>query len=608
MNQSARPKYTFTLDKPDNLVELFEQAVARFADKEWMGTKNRDGQYEWITYGQAAERIDNCRAGLAGLGVGPGDSVGIIDNNSVAWAVAGFATYGLRARFVPMYKVELEKTWKYIVKDSLVKVLFVAGQDIYDKVKNWPSEIESLKKIIRIEGDGPDTMADLEAAGSRSPVKAVRPDPDEIAGLIYTSGTTGDPKGVLLSHGNFSSNVHSIQKVYSNLDHTVRTLSFLPWAHSYGQTAELNLMIKLGGSTGFAESPQTIVSDIAVVKPNFLVAVPRVFNRIYDGLNARMKERGGIAKLLFDMGVAAGQKRRTLARKGKTSAVANLKYSIADKIVFAKIREQFGGRLAQSASSSAALNPGIAEFFFDIGIAIYEAWGMTEISPAGACNGPGAYKIGSCGRAIDKVIFEIDKSVVDDPNGREGELIVYGPNVMKGYHNKPEETRATMTEDGGLRTGDRAYIDEDGYLYITGRIKEQFKLENGKFVYPAAMQEEITVVPCVEQVMIYGLNRPFTIAIVVPDFAVMSRIAAERGLSTEPAQIVSDPSLKEYMQNEITSHLKGKFGSYEIPRRFLFLAEGFTLQNGLLTQTFKLKRQEVIKRYQDQVEALYAAE
>ncbi|MBP7738505.1 MAG: long-chain fatty acid--CoA ligase [Spirochaetes bacterium] len=606
MEQTTKQRYSYVLDKPDNLVEMFEETLSKFGDKEWMGTKNGSGVYEWVTYKQVAKRIDNLRAGLASLGVGEGDSVGIIDNNSVAWATACFATYGLCAKFVPMYKVELPKIWKYIVEDSNVKVLFVSGQDIFDKVKEWPGEVKTLLKVIRIEGTGPGTMDELEKTGEGKPVKAKHPGPDDVAGLIYTSGTTGDPKGVLLTHGNFTSNAHAIIKILKVLDENVRTLSFLPWAHSYGQTGELNVVMRLGGSTGFAESPQTIVDDIAVVKPNFLVAVPRVFNRIYDGLCARMNETGGLAKALFTMGVAAGRRRRELAAEGKKSAIVNMKLAFADKIVFSKIRARFGNNLKNCISSSAALSPVIAEFFFDIGIPIYEAWGMTEISPGGTMNSPSEYKIGSCGKALDKVTLFIDRSVIeDDPNGREGELVIYGPNVMKGYHNKPEETRATMTDDGGLRTGDRAFVDQDGFMYITGRIKEQFKLENGKFVFPVAMQEEITLLPVVEQTMIYGLNKPYTICLVYPDFAVMKKIAEQNRWPAEPQEMVKHPDACAYIEKEITGHLKGKFGSYEVPKKFLILSEGFTLQNGLLTQTFKLKRKEVLKRYEAEIEALY---
>lgn len=594
-----------TLDKPDNLVEMFEESVARFGGNLWMGTKNKTrDSYNWVTYDQVAQRIANLRGGLAHLGIRKGDAVGIIANNRVAWAAACYATYGLAGRYVPMYEAELEKTWRYIIEDAAVRVLIVSKPEILAKVNGWPDEIETLNHVVLIDGQGEGSMAALERLGKDNPVTAVYPAADDIAGLIYTSGTTGSPKGVLLSHGNLTSNVHASTKAYPQLDENLRTLSFLPWAHSYGQTAELHLLMRLGGSTGFAESPQTIVDDLALVKPTFLVAVPRVFNRVYDGLNAKMNEQGGLAKKLFDMGVNAGIERRRLKKEGRTSITNNLKLKIADAVVFKKIREKFGGRLMYSLSSSAALSPHIAEFFEDVGIPVYEAWGMTELSPAGTINSPQHNRLGSAGRPIDKVRLVIDKTF-DSDNPEEGELIVYGPNVMKGYHNKPEETRATMTEDGGLRTGDRAYIDEDGYLHITGRIKEQFKLENGKFVSPATLEEEIKLLPCVEHTMIYGLNRPFTVCLVFPDFIVMDKLARQNGWPTEPAAMVADPAVQSTIENQILSHLKGKFGSYEIPKKFIILSEGFSIENGMLTQTFKLKRREVLRVYEPLITDAY---
>ena len=595
----------YTLDKPDNLVGMFEDSVARFGDNLWMGTKNKDKDgYDWVTYDQVGKRITDLRGGLAHLGIQKGDAVGIIANNRVEWAVACYATYSLAGRYVPMYEAELEKTWRYILEDAAVRVLFVSKPEILAKIKHWPDEIETLNHVVLIDGQGDGTMAALERHGEDNPVPAVYPDADDIAGLIYTSGTTGAPKGVLLSHGNFTSNVHAVAKAYPQLDENLRTLSFLPWAHSYGQTAELHFLMRMGGSTGFAESPLTIVDDLALVKPTFLVAVPRIFSRVYDGLNTKMNEQGGLAKTLFDMGVNAGSERRRLQKEGRTSLVNDLKLKIADAIVFKKIRDKFGGRLMYSLSASAALSPHLAEFFEDVGIPVYEAWGMTELSPCGTINTLQHNRLGTAGRAIDKVRMEIDKTF-DSENPEEGELIVYGPNVMKGYHNKPEETRATMTEDGGLRTGDRAYIDEDGYLHITGRIKEQFKLENGKFVSPATMEEEIKLLPCVEHTMIYGLNRPFTVCLVYPDFIVMDKLARENGWPTEPAAMIADPAVISTIENQILSLLKGKFGSYEIPKKFIILSEGFSVDNGMLTQTFKLKRREVLKAYQPMIEEAY---
>ena len=340
--------HTFTLDKPDNLIDWWEESAVKFADRRLLGTKNKNGVYEWVTYKEVGTRIDHLRTGLAQLGVNKGDVVGIIANNRVEWVVAAFATWGRIARFVPMYEAELVQIWKYIITDSQVKILFVSKPEIYEKIKDFPKDIPTLKHIFVIEAEGEHSMAAVEKLGSAQPVPPQRPNPDDIAELIYTSGTTGNPKGVLLSHGNFTSNSLAGLKMFPELlKNEALTLAILPWAHSYGQTGELYAMIHLGGAMGLAENPKTIVNDIIQVKPTFLVAVPQVFNRIYDGLWAKMNKEGGLAKTLFVMGIEAAKKKRELAEKGQSDFMTNLKFILADKIVFQKIRDRLGGRLME---------------------------------------------------------------------------------------------------------------------------------------------------------------------------------------------------------------------------------------------------------------------
>lgn len=594
----------YTLDKPDNLVDLFEESVLRYNGNPIFGTKGPDGEYLWSTYGEVAKRVDALRGGLASLGVTKGDAVGVIANNREEWAVIAFAVYGLGARYVPMYEAELVQVWKYIIADSALKILFVSKPEIYEKVKEFQKEIPILTHIYLIEGDGDASMKALEKKGAQNPVPSLHPDADDIAVLIYTSGTTGEPKGVLLSHGNFTSNAHAATKLYPEFNENDRTLPILPWAHSYGQTADLYSFIRLGASMGLAESLNTIAEDLGKVKPTFLIAVPRIFNRVYDGLWARMNEEGGLAKKLFVMGVESAKKKRALAAKGESSAWTNLKFKIADKIVFSKIRARFGGRLKGALTASAVMNIEIAHFFHDIGIPTYDCYGLTETSPAVTINSPSNNRLGSVGKPIDKVKVVIDKSLGDSEKD-DGEIIVYGPNVMKGYHNKPEETKKVMTEDGGFRTGDRGRLDEDGYLFITGRIKEQFKLENGKFVFPVSLEEDIMLVPLVEQAMIFGEARAYTVALIVPDFEVLEKYAREKGLPTDPAEMVENETIKALIGDEITRSLEGKYGHYEIPKKFIYLKENFSLENGTLTQTMKLKRRVVLEKYGKEIDGAY---
>ena len=592
-------------NEPDNLVTFLEGSVAKYPDRPLFGTKNSQGEYEWITYAEVGRRVDNLRAGLAGLGIGKNEAVGIIANNRTEWAIGAFATYGLGARWVPMYESELPYVWKYIITDSSIKILFVSKPEIYEQLKNFVNEIPTLEKILLIEGEGGNSMDGLEEDGERNPVPSIKPEPDDIAALIYTSGTTGDPKGVLLSHGNFSSNSHAGRKMYPELmANTGESLSILPWAHSYGQTAELYTMIYLGGSIGFMEDVKTLAADLIKVKPTWLIAVPRVFNKIYDGLWSKMNETGGLPRKLFVMGVESAKKRRELAGKGKSDFITNLKFKIADRIVFQKIRNGLGGRLMGSMTGSAMMNPEIALFFFDIGIPLYDCYGMSETSPAITMNSSVDYKLGTVGKPIERVRVVIDKSLGDE-NLDDGEIVVYGPNVMKGYHNKPEQTREVMTEDGGMRTGDRGRLDEDGFLHITGRIKEQFKLENGKFVFPSSLEEDICLVPYVENAMIYGEGRAYNVCLVIPDFLALEKYARKNNLPTDPGKLVEMEEIKELIGGEIVKSLQGKYGGYEIPKKFIYLAESFSLENGTLTQTMKLKRRVVLERYQGEIDAKY---
>jgi long-chain acyl-CoA synthetase len=383
-------------------------------------------------------------------------------------------------------------------------------------------------------------------------------------------------------------------------------ISILPWAHSYAQTAELYTFINLGGQLGFMESISTLGQDMLALRPTFIIAVPRVFNKIYDGIFAKMNQEKGLKKKLFFMAVESAKKKRELAAQGKSDLITNIKAVIGDRLVFSKIRERFGGRLRGAMTASAAMNPEIAGFFFDIGIPTYDCYGMTETSPAITMNSPAGYKLGSVGRAIDKVKVVIDQTVVEE-GATDGEIVAYGPNVMKGYHNKPEATAEVMTKDGGMRTGDRGRLDKDGYLFITGRIKEQYKLENGKFVFPASLEEDIRLIPSIENAMIYGENRPYNICIIIPDFQVLAKYAKDHGLAADPKELIKSKEVQDLITGEVNNALKGKYGGYEIPKKFLFLSENFSVDDGTLTQTLKVKRRVVLKNLQEQIDALYQA-
>jgi long-chain acyl-CoA synthetase len=409
---------------------------------------------------------------------------------------------------------------------------------------------------------------------------------------------------VKLSHRNLAYNVSAIHEVFP-MEPDDRSLCFLPWAHSFGQTVELHGLISMGASLGIAEAVDKIIANLAEVRPTLFFSVPRVFNRIYDGLHARMKEEGGLKQKLFEAAIDAAQQRRRLAQQGKSSAWLDLKLKILDGLVFSKVRERFGGRLKYAFSGGAAISREVAEFIDDLGITVYEGYGLSETSPIATMNYPGARKIGSVGKPIPGVEIEIDAAATEDPN--QGEVVIYGHNIMQGYHNLDEANAEVLVEkDGmrGFRSGDMGRIDEEGFLHITGRVKEQYKLLNGKYVVPTPLEEKIKLSPYISNVMVHGMNREYNVAVVVPDYEALKGWAKENGLDPDPAALAKNEKVRALMDDEV-NRLSADFKGYEKVRKIFVGEEDFTTENGMLTPTLKLKRRVVQQRYGDAIESLY---
>ncbi len=586
-----------------NLVALFESAEKKYASNPFFGTKNAEGRYGWETYQEIGQRIQHLRSGLADLGLQKGDRVGIISNNRSEWFIAEMATLSLGGWFIPMYEKELFSVWEYIINDAACKILFVSTKEIYEQIKDLTKTIPTLEHIILIEGTSKNSMQTLEEKSKTKTVPPIYPEPKDVAVIIYTSGTTGKPKGVMLSHGNlcFASQAgyHLYQEELN--EHTV-SFSHLPWAHSYAITAELHNSLQFGGSIAFLDTIKKMSTDIKTVKPTVLISVPRVFNQIYKRIHHKIKQENKIKQLLFHQAVKAAKKRFIT---GKTS----LSYRLLDKLVLQKIRDQLGGRLILSLTASAHMNAHVALFFYSIGIPTYDAYGLTESSPVITMNAPHAYRFGSVGKPVEHTNVVIDKSINENKRD-DGEIIVYGPQVMMGYYNRLEETKKVITEDGGLRTGDRGKFDNDGYLFITGRIKEQYKLQNGKYVFPATLEEDINALPYVAQSMVYGDGKEYNICIVVLDTENIHDWAEEMQLDIYPDELektLSNPGseINQFLSKSITASLKKRYPRYEIPRKYLFITEPFTHENGMLTQTMKIKRRTIKKRYHAEIRALY---
>ncbi|HQY62297.1 MAG: long-chain fatty acid--CoA ligase [Myxococcales bacterium] len=584
--------------KFETLVDIFENSIRTYPNNDLFGTK-KNGEWVWTTYLEFGKEVDACRAGLAALGVERGDRVTIVSNNRVEWAALAYACYGLGAAFVPMYEAQLAKEWEFIAKDCQAKVFVAATDAICEKAKGFLDSVPSITHIVSLDpatkagAAGDKVVSYASLLKEKKTVRSVRPATTDVAGFIYTSGTTGNPKGVRLSHNNIASNISAVHDVFP-MSASDRSLSFLPWAHVFGQTCELHALFSMGAGLALCESVEKIIDNLAETQPTVLMSVPRIFNRIYANVQKQISARPGFVQGLVKSALAARNKQRA----GEELELGEgLVLALTDAVVFSKVRARFGGRLRYAFSGGAAISTDVAEFIDGLGITVYEGYGLTETSPIACANYPGARKIGSVGKPLPGIRIDVSP---------EGELIVHGPNVMLGYHDRDEENAAVFTEDGGFRTGDMGRVDDKGFVFITGRIKEQYKLENGKYVVPTPLEEQIKLSPYVANVMVYGDNKPYNVALVVANVASVRAWGAENGVTeASDEKLIAHEKVRALFKAELDKYA-GKFKGFEDVKDYALTLEDFTTENGMLTPSLKLKRRAVLEKWKPTIEAIYA--
>jgi long-chain acyl-CoA synthetase len=596
------------------LAEVFERSTKANASRQLFGVK-KAGQWTWMTYAQFAHEVERLRAALAARGVGRGDKVAIISNNRVEWAAAAYASYCLGAAFVPMYEAQHPKEWEFIISDCGAKVLFVANETALAKAKPAFERLPALKNVIVIDGQTNgdarvETYTSLLAAARETGANGFTVQPTDVAGIIYTSGTTGTPKGVVLTHLNLASNVSAIPYLFP-ITKEDKSLAFLPWAHVFGQVCELHFLFSTGASIAIVDNVDKLLDYLAEVQPSVIMSVPRIFNRIYTAVHTQIASRPRPIQALVNKALAIAAKERS-GQRLDLPELALIK--LADKLVFSKVRARFGGRLRYAVSGGAALSTEVAEFIDSIGVTVFEGYGLTETSPVASANTPGGRKIGSVGRPIPGIRVEVDEATGETkpadghkPERFEGEIIIYGHNVMRGYYNRPEETAAVMTKDGGFRTGDMGYVDTQGFVFITGRIKEQYKLENGKYVVPTPLEERLKLSPYVLNAMVYGDNRPYNVGIVVANVPAVRKWAEEHSIavSADVDALLRDEKVKALFRKELAEQ-SGDFKGFESIQDFALIATDFTTDNGMMTPKMSLKRRQIIDTYKPLLDQLYA--
>jgi len=602
------------------LVEMQREACDKFAEQNlfWSKAPGSSDFDNRLSYGEFKSKVEVCSAALAERGVEKDSKVAIISRNTVDWAVAGFGAMALGAQVVPMYEQQGIKDWEYIINDSDAKVVLAGTKDILKQVK----DLDGIGKRAlgcfdsEVEADAPENFSSwLETAKEAEHTSTPEVSLDDIATLIYTSGTTGKPKGVMLSHRNISSNVLALRSRFGDDIYQAGKethLSFLPWAHVYGQTLELHFPLYCGQQLALVDSNKDLLDDIAKVKPSVLVSVPTFFLKIFDGVHNSIENGSTVKRLIFEQALKAAENRREMLDADESSVPTKLAHRVADTLVLSQVREKFGGNLKLCITGGSALDKGVQEFFNDIGVVILEGYGLTETAPIVASEMWGLTEKQQQGlRPLDNVTVVIcDKEGNPLPRGEKGEICVAGPNVMVGYHNLKDKTDEVLVEvelsadedgkDGTVRvfkTGDMGKLTSDGELKILGREKEQFKLDNGKFVVPGPIEDAIRLSGLVDQVLVYGLNHSHTVALVLPNLK-----ACKEELGSEDP---SDADLKELILKEIKNIQDVK--KYAIPQAVHILPqdEEFTIENGLLTPKHSLKRPTITEKYEDTLESLY---
>jgi long-chain acyl-CoA synthetase len=592
------------------LTQLFFTTVDRHAGLPAAFRSKVGGAWISITHKEALERVQAITVGLRELGIAPGDKIAIISENRPEWALADYACLCARATDVPIYPTLPANQTKYILNDSETVAVFCSTKMQLDKVLEVKAGLPRLKHVIVFDSaaaagrSGVKTLADLEAKGRAAPEQhpdwkheALAVEPEDLATLIYTSGTTGDPKGVMLSHHNIWSNVQACLQMIP-IGGGDECLSMLPLSHSYERMVDYTLF-QAGVIINYAESFDTVAANLQEVKPTVVLSVPRLYEKVYARVLENALSGSAIKRAIFFWAKRAGDQWATLSLAGlPIPGGLAVRKTIADRLVFAKLRARTGGRIRFFVSGAAPLSAEIAKFFYSAGLPIIEGYGLTESSPVLTLNPLDGIKLGTVGRAIPGVELKI---------ASDGEILARGPNIMQGYYKLPDATRETIDADGWLHTGDIGELDSDGYLKITDRKKELLKTAGGKYIAPQPIEGMVKRNKYVANAVLYGDRRKFPIILVVPNFDALERWAAERSLRYGThAELLELADVQAKMEREVMGALRD-LAKFETPKQVVLLENDFTIESGELTPTLKVKRRVVEQHYKKQIDAAYGS-
>ncbi len=595
-------------DEPTTLAGLFITAEKEHPRKNALNFK-KDGLWQPISTDQMISRITAVAYGLHAHGIRKGDRVAILADNSPDWTITDGGCQFSGVIDVPIYTTLTPKSVEYIIRDSGAKVLFLQNRATYERLAQNLGECASIEKFVffdsaSVEPDIGVSLAEFENTGREYGVQnpglldqlSKDINSDDIATLIYTSGTTGEPKGVMLTNGNLVSNIvdSGTQFAFSSED---IPLSVLPLSHVF-ERAGMYLYIYNGMGVYYGESIEKVAENLREVRPTIFVGVPRIFEKVYQKAKFTASEKSPYKARVFDWAIDVGKDFAQRTEAGQSvSPGLKLKHQIADRLVFAKLRGFFGGRLRFCITGGAALSREIGFIFKGANISIMQGYGLTETSPVITTNTPRFSKVGTVGKPIRNVRIRI---------APDGEIEASGPNIMLGYFNKPDATRETFTEDGWFKTGDIGEIDADGFLKITDRKKELFKTSGGKYIAPALIEQLIKASSFVNQVVLVGNERKFAAALVVPNFEQLASFArAENIIVGTRAELCIHSRVVREFETQV-SELTQELARYERVKKIVLIAEEFTVEGGELTPTLKVKRRVIDEKYSEIIENIYA--
>lgn len=569
-----------------------------------------DGNWKRITGQEAIEQIRRIALGLKRLGVNSGDRIAIISENRPEWSITDLALLCLRAVNVPIYTTQAVDQVRYILENSGAKMLVISGKKLYKHAAEAIRSVENLEKVIFFDAD--DLPADETRATTLDAVRQSGDDlyraderafenllsevrSDDLATIIYTSGTTGEPKGVMLTHGNFVANVVSISKGLP-ITSSDRSLAVLPLSHIFERTV-FYVLCANGVSINYCASFDQLAGHLQEVRPTIMTAVPRLFEQVYHKIVKKGRSAGGWKSQLFEWSLNIGQEYWTHKDKHE-SVPAGLaaKHAIANRLVFSKWRDGVGGKLRFFVSGGAPLSKKLSYAFWAAGIPILQGYGMTEACIVSA-NRPEDNKVGSIGKPFADIEMRISET--------DGEILIRGPNVMQGYYQNPEETVRVLDRDGFYHTGDVGYVDHDGHFYVTDRLKDLFKLSNGKYVAPLQVESLLKQSPLVSQAVVVGSGRKQVGALIVPDWDALKDVMKEDGITSDASRedLARDPRFVKRVQHDAVE-LTRELSDYERVKRVYLLPREFSIDKGEMTPTLKIKRSVIDEKYEDAIDEI----